>query len=231
MIKAINSLLLNPLRDLFFPPVCRLCDGLLTSGSIIVCQNCLSSLTPLRNETHGFEPEEIRFDRWFILYEFDDTLRNLIHLFKYQHCMGLSGVFALQAFERFFRHTSDQYACVLAVPLHPTRERERGYNQSALLAEALAGYMGLPFYPSGIHRTRATPTQTKLSRIERRKNVANAFKADLRVPADQVLLVDDVITTGSTISACAETLKQCGVKKVDVFALSNPVIGNDQTSG
>ncbi len=231
MIKSINSLILNPLRDLFFPPVCRLCDCLIISGNTIVCQNCLNSLTPFTDETDGFQPGENRFDRWFILYEFDDTLRKLIHLFKYQHCMGLSSVFAIQAFERFFRNDSEQYSCILAVPLHPARERERGYNQSALIAEALAGYMGLHFYPTAIHRTRATPTQTQLSRVERRKNVADAFDAVMRVPAEQVLLVDDVITTGSTVSACAEALKQRGVKKVDVFALSNPVIGNDQTSG
>lgn len=227
MNHLIKSLILQPLRDLLYPPLCWLCDGLLDADSAIVCPACLNKLSDFKDSDNCIRQDENAVDRFYILYEFDETLRQLVHFFKYKHAKGLAGVLAQRGFERFFRNDPADYSCVLAVPLHPARERERGYNQSALLAKQLAMRMDLTYEPAALQRTRFTPSQTRLSRSERPKNVAGAFKADLTIPGGHVLLVDDVITTGSTVNACAGVLKLNGVTKVDVFALANPIPGKD----
>ncbi|MFC6591339.1 ComF family protein [Deinococcus lacus] len=107
-----------------------------------------------------------------------------------------------------------QVCSVVPVPLHPSRERERGYNQAALLAEALAAELAVPYVPA-LSRTRATQQQAKLRGPERRANVAGAFAADTsRLPHGTVLLVDDVLTTGGTLRECAAALYAKGWKDI-----------------
>src|ERR1700757_2344362 len=104
---------------------------------------------------------------------------------------------------------------LVPVPLHPARQRERGFNQASLLAELLSAQTSLP-YKSMLERIRYTTTQTALDRSERMENLHNAFR--LRKNADvrslRVLLIDDVLTTGSTLSECARGLKRAGALSV-----------------
>ena len=113
---------------------------------------------------------------------------------------------------------------VVPVPLHPHRRKTRGYNQAGLLAKHAARYLGLPLWADVLTRTVNTPTQTRLSREERLGNMHDAF--GLRSPGGvagrEVLLVDDIMTTGATLEACASYLKKAGAVRVDtaVFAIS-----------
>lgn len=107
--------------------------------------------------------------------------------------------------------------CIVPVPLHPSKRRSRGFNQAELLAAALGQEAGLPVRLL-LKKTRKTREQKSLGRIERRKNLRNAFAVDLdemgeKIP-ESVLLVDDVSTTGSTLTACAFALREHGVKQV-----------------
>jgi ComF family protein len=104
---------------------------------------------------------------------------------------------------------------VTAVPLHSARLRERGYNQAALLAETIAQQRGWWFCPAALERGRETQSQVHLNAVERQQNVAGAFSADSRlVYGKTVLLVDDVLTTGATLSACAAALRQAGAAHI-----------------
>lgn len=109
---------------------------------------------------------------------------------------------------------------VLPVPLHPSRQRERTFNQAALLARALAKELRLPCRENGLIRRRFTQPQTGLRRGERARNLQNAFEAawEAETFAESILLVDDVLTTGATAGACARLLKQRGVRFVAVAA-------------
>ena len=104
------------------------------------------------------------------------------------------------------------------VPLHPNRQRQRGYNQSALLARALAGAMphaGLAVNETALRRIRATASQTKLDSHQRKLNVAGAFACkDGALAGQRVLLIDDVCTTGATLEACATACRQAGAASV-----------------
>ena len=112
---------------------------------------------------------------------------------------------------------------IVAVPLHPRRERERGYNQSLHVARYAARKLDLPVLPL-LRRTRATARQVGLDAAARRANVVSAFEADVGAalghPVDHVVLVDDVMTTGATLAACATALTGIGVGQVDAAALA-----------
>jgi ComF family protein len=108
---------------------------------------------------------------------------------------------------------------VVPVPLHRSRLRERGYNQAALLARALARAARLPVLSTGLVRRRPTPSQADLDASARRANVRAAFVASARVAGAAVVLVDDVLTTGATADACARALRDAGSRRVTVVTV------------
>jgi ComF family protein len=109
---------------------------------------------------------------------------------------------------------------VAPVPLHPTRLAERGYNQAALLARPVARALDVPFLPRLLERCRVTPKQAELDRAARDKNVTGAFRAQTLAGGARVLVVDDVRTTGATLSACEEALRHAGAALVKTLALA-----------
>jgi len=109
---------------------------------------------------------------------------------------------------------------VVPVPLHPRRERERSFNQAELLGRAVAASLGVPCVPA-LRRTRATAQQARLHSLERVGNLAGAFTADPScLPAGPVLLLDDVLTTGSTLLACRDALQTAGVSELYFAAVA-----------
>ncbi len=148
----------------------------------------------------------------------DALCRELVHELKYGHVREIADILAERiagTIERLAPWLPTGSAFV-PVPLHARRERERGFNQSELIATSLAAKLGAPVM-SALRRTRATRSQIELNDPDlRRENVADAFALAPRSPAlpKRVLLVDDVATTGATLSSCATVLRQAGVREV-----------------
>jgi len=116
----------------------------------------------------------------------------------------------------------ETWDCIAAVPLHWRRRWGRGFNQSELLARRLAGLSGVPF-ASLLKRVRATPAQAGLSSARRRRNLAGAFacrRQAASLQGQRILLIDDVMTTGSTLAACARVLKRAGAARVGVLTVA-----------
>jgi ComF family protein len=213
--------LINPVVDVFFPPICYICESSLLPDQKIICQDCWLKIPEFKGQIDQSLSKR-SFDRLFILFEFDETIRRLIHLLKYKRHLTLASYFAIKASTRFELCHQSPYDEIIPVPLHRTRKRERGYNQSEEIAIELGRIMNIPVKSEHLMRIRFTSTQTKMSREEREKNVCNAFQCQQDLNGYCILLVDDVITTGNTIDVCVKTLRKAGAKKVDVLVIAHP---------
>jgi len=149
---------------------------------------------------------------------FDSPLRQALHKLKYRRDMALGDALAVPI-ARFVGTLGWPVQAVAPVPLGQKRRQERGYNQVALIAHPLSLSLGLAYRPAALKRSRDTRSQVGLNAEERRANVHQAFIADPRhVRGKTILVVDDVATTGSTLSSCTDALLQAGA--ADVFALT-----------
>ena len=153
---------------------------------------------------------------------YEGTLRALIQRLKYNGYRPLSkplGRFLAEATRRLEEKSFD---LLIPVPLHPRRQRQRGFNQAALLANEVSKFLNIPLGAKDCVRVRDTPPQTGLRAAERRKNVAGAFHVPepQRVRGRRVLLIDDVLTTGATAHACARALRDAGARGVWVGTLA-----------
>ena len=160
--------------------------------------------------------------------EFSGPLRDAIHRFKYQGMSaGAGGLAALLQPAIAPLQTRDLLLAPL--PLHPRRLRERGYNQAALLARALARDGTLPVVEDALRRVKATRAQVTLRAVERARNMAGAFEADpARCAGRSFVLIDDVCTTGATLCAAAQALQAAGAREVLGAVLASARAGHDR---
>ena len=187
-------------------PYCRQCAQPLASSDL--CSRCREAPPP------GLEG--IRAP-----YLMDGTVRDCIHRLKYQDFRALGRVLG-GLLGAYVTDLSLPASVLVPVPLHPRRLRARGYNQAALLAREMGRQIGIPVAERAVHRSRAAPPQATSSNLEeRRRNVEGSFTVgDGSLAGSAVLLVDDVCTTGSTLSACAAALKAAGVSSVWAAAVA-----------
>jgi ComF family protein len=160
------------------------------------------------------------FDAAYCYGSYEGALRELIHLYKYGRVQTLAkplGALLAAALPR-----EERFDAVTPVPLHWRRQWQRGFNQSELLARTMAARCGIPVVPA-LRRVRATLTQAGLSNTRRRQNVDTAFECRRGARAlagKRILLIDDVLTTGSTAAACARVLKRAGAAKVALLTVA-----------
>jgi ComF family protein len=211
--------------NFIYPPYCMVCSSQLAEDEKLICDNCWLHTPRIEQEFDLFNEiklgDEVYFSKVISAWEFSPTIQTAIHLLKYQNYKVLANRIGLFMAERLTKQSLPMDKTILVpVPLHKTRTRERGYNQSTLLCKIIAVESGLNYSDKILKRTRYTQSQTKLNAIERAKNVENAFKVIYpeQIKNRLVILVDDVITTGSTMNACAKELIKNGAN--DVYLLS-----------
>lgn len=226
--------LFRDLLDFVYPPHCGVCGGELNRGEGVVCGACWGSLgiiappfcqkcgLPLSSQNNLCSTCEVRehlfsFARSYGL--FDELFQKIIHLFKYRKKLSLAG--PLSSLMTQIVEADLRFSCleaVVPVPLHPVKRRARGFNQSELLARNLSRVMGWPLVRGALQRAVNTRSQSKLSLNERMVNVEDAFwvRDPRQVQDKRILLVDDVLTTGSTADACAFVLLEAGAIQVSV---------------
>lgn len=242
--KALAATLARGLGDVVFPPLCVHCRAIVSSeGSFRhLCARCADQLAyvdaPYCSTCgHPFfgvvEGERIcphcenltpAFDEGRTAVLLKGPARALVHELKYHR-----GLHVLSDMERIFARSPHvleltRGAVVVPVPLHPRKARERGYNQSALIAESLVRAAGEACVQPLLRRVVDTVSQTHHDRRTRQANLKNAFALapDVAIsPAQHYLLVDDVFTTGSTLNSCAHALRRAGGLKIDVVTFGH----------
>ena len=251
MVPAARSWLLAAL-DLVFPAVCPVCERALGDGRrdplcgecwtrieriADPCCDCCgvpfgvfesaprSSVSPPAGagtcEACTKEPPPFVWARAAAHY--GGPLRDAVHAFKFRRKRALARPLAALVLEHYDANLARGFDALVPVPLSAEREHERGFNQAALLAECLGRDLGLPVKARWLRRTRTTPPQSELGAAERHANVRGAFAAPPRVSGRAVIVVDDVFTTGATVTECCRALTSAGARRVAVLTVARVV--------
>lgn len=215
---------------LFYPEVCICCGEGLNAKEDLVCTMCKFKLPKTNFHTYADNPLAKVF--WgrvnvdavaaYCHYQKGNMVQDLVHELKYKGKKELGvdiGKWYGQDLKAASLFSNVDY--IIYIPLHPSKLRKRGYNQSACFADGLSQSMGVPVLHRALSRVKNTETQTRKSRYERWENVEGIFKVEKadEMKDKHVLLVDDIITTGATIEACLLELNKLPVRAVSVAAI------------
>lgn len=221
------------LRDffnLFYPHVCPACGRALSTGEKRLCSVCLWRMPKTNFHLQDDNPVLRRF--WgktnvasaasFVFFDKGEKVQRMLHSLKYQNNTEL-GIFLGELYGTELKTSPMFSTCdgIIPVPLHLKKIRTRGYNQSDFIAEGLSNAMGIPVHKKILTRTVATATQTRKARYARFENVENVFRLNgEKADAKHFLIVDDIITTGSTLEACASCINQIEGVKVSIATVA-----------
>ena len=226
---------LHCIIDLFYPRVCAACGQPLLRNEENVCLKCRYTLPFTGYENHADNPlaqvfyGRVRFHAVTACFFFAKSgkVQHLIHELKYKNNPE-AGVFLGQELGKTIKDAPlfQGIDYLIPVPLHPRREKQRGYNQSLLIAQGINEVTGIPIGDKYLIRAIYTTTQTKKSADERHKNVKDIF--EVRFPEElegkHVLLIDDVLTTGATLESCAHQLEN--IPGITISAATAACAGN-----
>lgn len=222
---------LSDFISLIYPDLCLGCGKLLVEGENLICFDCIVRMP--RTNFHKIENNKVEMIFWgrvkierassFFIYQKGSIWQKVLHKIKYKgfkdagYELGKNYGYELKDSDYF-----KDIDYIVPVPLHPKKERKRGYNQSLYIAEGLSSSLDKPVEKNNLYRSKYTNTQTKKGRYERWENVNSIFsiKSKEIYENKHILIVDDVITTGSTLEACANAILQCKGSKVSIVTLA-----------
>lgn len=243
MNKIISSLA-EGILDLIYPSniYCISCGNIIDcSRPYALCDSCIRMVKWANGRTcgrcgkilqDGYEPElctdclegEHFFEQGFTCAEYDQIERHLLHQFKYKDKAYVGRKLAEIMFERI-QTEALSLDLIIPVPMYAGKERKRGYNQAAILASCLAKRMACAYGAKLLIRKSETEAMSRLGAAERRRNIQEAFTVPSKklsiIKGKDILLVDDIYTTGSTADSCARVLLEAGARKVLVFTFAS----------
>lgn len=236
-LRITKEKLIDRMLDGLFPLRCPICGQIPKEGKVLACSSCKKGLTyieapiclmcgvPVKREytlcTNCINQTHI-FERNLSVWEYSTPMKRSLYAFKYNSKCEYAKFYGEEAVKRYgvlFKMWGVQV--VIPVPLHKTRQRIRGYNQSACFGREVAKGLSLPFCKDVLIRRKETNAQKTLSLGERSRNLCRAFcTKEGNIPYQRVLLVDDIYTTGSTLDQCALALKSAGVEVVFTLTIA-----------
>ncbi len=229
--KLVVQEIIKDFISLFYPNYCLACSTSLVRGEEIVCSGCLLDMPKTNFHKADNNPLLERLSlrmplkQAFAYYHFKkgSKVQGLLHSLKYNNHpeigVKIGKVMGQEIVNEGFENTFD---IIVPVPLHPSRRRIRGYNQSEELAKGLSETLKIPYTENFIKRRVKTQTQTRKTKLHRWQNVRDVFemKDQQEIRGKRVLLVDDVVTTGATLEACANTLLAAGCSELSIACIA-----------
>ncbi len=225
VLRSAYRLLVAPFIDFVFPPLCVVCNRVLSDGAQRVCDNCWNSIQrvsrdlPLYCDTRAklLESGTVCDLVSVFVFEKEGPFQHIAHALKYR---GYESV-GIELGRRIGLTVNEWGLAadgLIPIPLHRVKRRERGYNQAELIAKGISQSTGIPLRTDIVRRKRHTQTQTQLNLEQRQANMEGAFEVNhapsASVAGRTLILVDDVITTGATIESCARELRKAGASAV-----------------
>lgn len=218
--------------DLLWPPHCAICNSRTEYSPL--CDDCFAEIIHEKGffcaecgtrQTQGVceHHPNPAYSGFFPAFHFCDVVRELIHMLKYSNRRDIGVYFGEIIFQRASAEgLFEGIDGLVPIPLHKARKRERGYNQSEVIAQAISRLSGVPVLTKGIGRAKNTESQTKLNHEERQLNVTGAFKIDIDLTGKHFIIVDDVITTGATTRELAMTIARAGGRVAKAICIARP---------
>ncbi len=227
------------LIDIIYPPRCPVCGEVKRGKKKLACNGCLERLTWIKEpqckkcgkmleseeQEYCFDCNKVQyhFESGYPLWSYDDIMKKSIADFKYGGRREYGKFYGTVLAERYGpKFLALQVDVIVPVPIHDTKRRERGYNQTEIIADTLGRELGIPVWKDWLVRVRKTMPQKELNQQERLKNLEGAFAIKKRHDLQgntKVLLLDDIYTSGSTVEACTKVLLKAGADKVYVSTL------------
>ena len=222
---------LHGLVNLFYPNHCMLCKKPLIDSEEHICLDCLCDLPKTNYHISKGNPARDLFSGYmqinevtaYLFFEKEGATQKLIHSLKYNGNKSLAGYMGrIAAIELQNYGFFASIESIIPIPLHPKKKKKRGYNQSELIAKGLSSVYGCQVDEKLLKRVTDTKSQTRKSVYDRHVNVENIFEVtDIEyLYGKHILLIDDVITTGATVSSCIEVLLSVPDIKISIFSLS-----------
>ena len=207
--------------DLFFPPICGICGKLNKDG---LCNKCKIQLEKVaENDILKQDLEDIYIKELIYIFKYEGIIRKLILDYKFHEkpYMYVCFVNFVLKNEKIFEKLQS-YDTIIPVPISRKRMKERGYNQSLLIAKKLSKEVKIPLQANCLLKTRNIIEQSKLNKEQRKQNIQNVYelKNGEILNKKRILLIDDIYTTGSTVNECAKILQQARPEKIDVLVLA-----------
>lgn len=209
---------------LLFPAKCMVCDRILIENSVLyICPSCKKSLPKYeRGFVKNFEVQLV--DKLFSGFYYKEGMETAIHTMKFNNHPRLTQTMSMLLWEELIKEESiPRFDCIVPVPMYSKKKRQRGYNQTELLAKQLSVLSGVEMRTGLLLKNRMTKPQSRLKRKERLENLKGAFslgKGSEYLEGKHVLLVDDVVTTGTTLTTCAKILREQGVCSVYAIVIA-----------
>lgn len=223
--------MLNGLLDILFPPCCAYCDAAVLRDQVL-CTSCSFKLPYIAQKYNDQHPAQIRFqyrtniqEVYASFYLSDNSMMStLMHAFKYKYRKHIGLYFAQLAIDDIKTNAFpiQAFDAIIPIPLHPKKEKNRGFNQSYVIGNAIGKHFDIPLYQDYIIKHKHTASQTSKTRLERIENMQNVFslKNHYDFSNKKILIVDDILTTGATLESCINCIYNSTSTDISIYTLA-----------
>jgi ComF family protein len=223
--------ILEDFVSLFYPHYCRGCENALVKGESLICSKCLLELS--RTNDH-YDSENPFFKKFkgrlplsyamaFFKFVKSSRIQHLLHALKYKNQPEIGRMFGTMYGDELLKTHAEKFDVILSIPLHGSKQRKRGYNQSDEFGKGLSEVLSVPCSDTVLKRVVATETQTRKSKLNRWENVGDVFKVvdSAVITGKRILLVDDVVTTGATLEACGQSIIKAQCESLSIACIAS----------